>query len=221
MTRIAKVPLLTKFGGMLKNVDGNVNIDISNKTITMPDESVINIERMQPPFFRMKDKAFYKKLGAMFFIPIFMSSVLILLSIKMILFSGLSYFLIPLYLIPAGVIGWYTWASVKSFNRRGSVRKEIKYLLLVPFAFLAISVLTLREGFVLTALFLDALAMFLLEEYAIKDIRWMIDLKSVSYWKMTPPDENKSLAKVKDMFLAINEIPIDVVSGQAETASRG
>ncbi|MDD4969733.1 MAG: hypothetical protein PHT07_09940 [Paludibacter sp.] len=187
----------TVFGGLLKPISSDAKIDLEQKEIILPDGVKIGLEKTLPFLYKLRGKEFYKKVGKTFFFPVVFGILLILWAINLLIGGDINIFLKIFFLISPISVIYYGYEVGINAERRSWIKDTKRKVLLVPFGILAIgvtsSLFAIVPGFAVSALLFSAMAAFFLEEYAIKDLQWIMS-DGVSFWKpslIDAPDQEK------------------------------
>lgn len=177
-------------GGMFKPVDNIEKIDLDEKVLVKENGIVFSLQQIRSPLYLLRGGDFYKKITKLFFIPISITIVLLLLAAQMLLFSSQPIWLKLIYLVPFASLGFYVYDSATTIESRSKQEDWVKYALILPYAVLLLCILSMREGYILTTMFLVAFSAFIVEEYAIKDLKTIIS-KGTTFWKFALSEANQ------------------------------
>lgn len=198
----------TVFGGAFKNISNDAVIDMQKNEIVLPDGVLLEIKSVLSPLYKLRGKDFYRAAAKLFFIPLGFSALLLFWSLNLLIFGDVNIFLKIFLLISPISVFYYLYEVIIAAERRSWIQDIKKKILLIPFAILFIgalaSFISVIPGFVVSALLFSALAAFFIEEYAIRDLKWMMS-EGVSFWvaslKDAPDQEKKVRYQNIDSFL--------------------
>jgi hypothetical protein len=180
---------LLLWGGAMKHVSDIKELDLSNKTLVKESGRTFTLTQRASPLFRLRGKMFYKQIATIFFLPLGASLILFLLSMNMIFFAPLAWWVKALLAIQY-ISGWaYVYDAICALEKRSEPNPKMKYLLLLPFATLIITVAFFMPGFVMSAMFLSALAFFFIEEAVLHEVKFFLK-KGTTFWMLQEVDSD-------------------------------
>lgn len=182
---------LLKMGGALKTVSDVKHFSAEEKILEKDNGERFSLKQRFSPLYMKRGKEFFSAAFKVFFIPVVASTVLMLVSIELLVFSGIAWWIKALLFIQYLAAGAYMYDAVTAYEKRGEQNDRLKLALLLPFLFLIVSVVTLMPGGVMSSMFFSALTFFFLEESVVQEAKSMLK-KGTTFWEITPLKKDES-----------------------------